>query len=301
MSQLEKLLELKKRLGAVILVHNYQNPELYPIADFIGDSLDLAQNAQKTKARVIIFCGVRFMAETAKILNPEARVFLVAKDAGCPLADMVSAEALRAAKVKYQPDIVVAYVNTTAEVKAEAQLCVTSANAVKVISQLPENYKILFVPDKNLAEYVKVKTGRTIIGWPGYCYVHAKFFQVAHIYAARKRYPNAKIIVHPECPSEVLAASDFVASTSGMVKLAQLFPELVLGTEAGMCERIKFSYPQVVSYPLAQEAVCTDMKKTSLAQLAYVLENLPQDHEISLPEEVRVRAEEALKKMLEFS
>ncbi|MEO0131386.1 MAG: quinolinate synthase NadA [candidate division WOR-3 bacterium] len=297
----EKILKLKKSLKAVILVHNYQNPELYAVADFVGDSLDLAQNAQKTQAPIIIFCGVRFMAETAKILNPQARVFLVAKDAGCPLADTISAPALRQAKEQYQPDLVVAYVNTTAEVKAEAHLCVTSANAVKVISKLPEHYKILFVPDKHLAQYVKIKTGRKIIEWPGYCYVHAEYFQASHVYRARIQYPDAKIIVHPECTPEVVAAADFVASTSGMVKLAQLFPQVVLGTEAGMCTRIKFSLPHIGCYPLAAQAICQDMKKTTLERLAWVLESLPLDHEIIVPEEVRTRAEKTLTKMLEYS
>ena len=304
---------LKSAVGAVILVHNYQVPDIYDVADFIGDSLELANQARTSDTRLIVFCGVRFMAETAKLVNPEARVVLAAPNAGCQMADMIAAEALRARKAELGDVTTVAYVNTTADVKAESDVCCTSANAVEVTRSLPPDKRILFVPDRHLAAYVARETRRPlldsrcvtpdsrpspagIIPWEGFCYVHASF-QAADVERARKEHPDAFILVHPECPLEVIDAADAAASTSGMVRLAREHGEVALGTEAGMCDRIRRDLTQVKCWPLRRTALCRNMKLTRLEDVRAALKGgVP---EITIPEAIAARARRALDRMME--
>jgi quinolinate synthase len=313
-----EICNLKSALGAVVLAHNYQPPDIYDVADFIGDSLELARQARTAGARLIVFCGVRFMAETAKLVNPDAHVILAAPDAGCRMADMITAEALRLRKRELGAVTTVAYVNTPADVKAESDICCTSANAVKVVKSLPHDKRILFVPDRHLATYVARETGRPlldspppvrnsqpatrnsqlasgVIPWEGFCYVHASF-RAADVARARKEHPDAFIVVHPECPLAVIDAADEVASTSGMVRLAQEHHAIVLGTEAGMCNRIRRDRPDTKCWPLRRTALCRNMKLTRLENVLAALEgSVP---EIVVPEPIAARARLALDRMM---
>lgn len=291
-----RILELKQRKHALILVHNYQRPELYRVADFLGDSLDLSQRAQATSAELIIFCGVYFMAETAKILNPRARVLMPDPDAGCPMADMITAETLRNRRKELGDVVVVAYVNTPAEVKAEADICCTSANVVEVVRAVDPEKRVLLVPDRNLAYWAEAQTHREVIPWDGVCYVHDRF-RLDDVEAARAQHPGVELIAHPECRPEVLKAADYVASTSGMVRLASGRRAVILGTEAGMCNRLCRDYPAIECHPLFPDAICSDMKRNTLAKLLWALEF--EGYEVNLPDPVIERAGQTLRRMLE--
>ncbi len=295
----ERVLRGKKALNAVILGHNYQRGEIQDVSDFLGDSLGLSQEAAETRADVIVFCGVHFMAETAKVLSPRKRVLMPDLRAGCPMADFVTGDALRRLKAEHPDAAVVAYVNSTAEVKAESDICCTSSNAVAICESIPREQPIIFVPDRNLARYVVEKTGReNLIAWDGYCYVHDDMVLV-ELDAARKANPRAKVVIHPEARKDLLDQADFVTSTSGMVKLAADHDELIIGTERGLVDRLVDQYPGKKFIPLSGAAICGNMKLNTLAKLAWSLEH--ERHEVLLDEDIRVRAERSLRRMLELS
>ncbi len=294
---IDEINKLKKEKNAVILVHNYQRPEIYEVADYIGDSYGLSIEASKTNAKMIIFCGVHFMAETAYILNPNKKVILPAIDAGCPMADMVTAEQLRDFKKKYPDAAVVSYMNTTAETKAESDVICTSSNAVKVVKSIP-NKRIIFVPDKNLASYVAMNTDKEIIPWNGFCYVHNKFSH-EELAKAKEVRKGAKVIAHPECPKEFRALADHICSTSGMVDYAKKSEakEFIIGTEVGMIEMLKRECPGKTFYAAPPGSTCVNMKKNNLNLVLQALKN--EGPVITVLEEIRVKAKKALDKMLE--
>lgn len=299
--QLQKeILKLKKEKKAVLLVHNYQRPEIQEIADFLGDSLDLSKKAKETDADIIVFAGVTFMAETAKILSPHKKVLTPEPAARCPMADMVNVEDLQELKKKHPDAAVVAYVNTNAEVKAVADVCVTSANAVKVVKSLDAK-KVIFVPDRNLANYVSIFVkDKEIIPWDGYCYVHDAFTE-EDVFKVKDEHPHAVVIAHPECREEVIMNSDYVESTQGMIKVAKLLsaPEYVFFTEEGLTERAVREMPDKKFFKPPRTAICQQMKKITLEKVYESL--LYERYEVVLEPEVIERARKALDKMLELS
>ncbi len=293
---IEKINKLKKQKNAVILAHVYQRPEIYKVADFIGDSYGLSKQATQTNADLIVFCGVDFMAESAYILNPTKTVLIPTKQANCPMAAMVDVEGLRELKAKHPDAAVVSYVNTTAEVKAESDICCTSANAVRVVNSLEEN-KVIFVPDSNLANYVMRNTDKQIIPWQGWCYVHKKF-SAEGIVKAKAKHVNAKVLVHPECVPEVVDLADEVFSTTGMINYVKTSPDntFIIGTEVGVVERLRQMFPEKTFYQAPPGGTCLQMKKTSLE---LVLESLEKEQfKVVVPENIRVRAQKALDRML---
>jgi quinolinate synthase len=295
---IEKILDLKKKKSAVILAHNYQLGEVQDIADFVGDSLDLSQRAAETDAGVIVFCGVRFMAETASILCPDKVVLLPDVSAGCLMADMITAEQLRAKKKEHPQAVVVCYVNSPAEVKAESDICCTSANAVKVVESLDAR-EILFVPDQYLGHYVSTKTGKKMILWPGFCPTHARITPEM-IKELKREYPQAKVVVHPECTPEVIGLADEALSTGGMCRYAQRdeVKEMIVGTELGIIHRLKKENPGKRFIPVSEQAICPDMKLITLEKVLRSLEEMSP--EVKVPEGIRLRAKAAVDKMLKI-
>src|SRR5215470_5387833 len=295
---IEEIRSLKTARNAVILAHNYQRPEIFQVADFVGDSLELARQATTVAADVIVFCGVHFMAETAKILNPSRRVILPDLRAGCSLADSVTADDLADRKAELRavyPDLaVVGYVNTTADVKAECDACCTSSNAVRVVEALPSQH-ILFVPDRNLAAHVQTQTSKSIIAWDGNCYVHQQITP-EQIAAVRAALPRVKILAHPECRQDVLSLADAVLSTSGMVRYAKESPEreFLVVTECGLSDRLLLEVPEKRFYKSCK--LCAYMKMITLEGTRDALRDMGPV--ITLPEDVRVRAARALETML---
>ena len=294
----KKITALKKKKNAVILAHNYQRPEIYDVADFIGDSLGLCLEAAKTKAEIIVFCGVNFMAESAVILNPGKTVLVPSFDAGCAMADMVEAKQLKEFKLLHPDAAVVTYVNSTAEVKALSDVCCTSSNAVKVVKSMPQK-KIIFVPDKNLAAYVATQVPeKEIIAWEGYCPVH-HFVDRDYLDEVRRLHPKAKIIAHPESKPEVLEAADYVSSTTGMIDCAKNDPskEFFILTECGMIERLHRALPEKKFYGLCN--LCFDMKKNTLAAVLKSLETMK--FPVRVDPTVAKRALKAFDKMFEIT
>lgn len=271
---MEEISRLKEDLGAVILAHNYQPGPVQDLADLVVDSLELSRAAARLDCQVILFCGVDFMAETAAILSPDKRVILPAAEAWCPMAHMIAAEDLRDLKSAYPEAAVVCYVNSTAETKAESDICCTSANGVEVVASLAEE-EVIFVPDRNLADYVSRWTEKKIIKWDGYCYVHDRFTP-EEVKAARLVHPGAEVLVHPDCRPDVIDLADSVCSTSGMGWRAKASgaDEFVIGTEVGMIYRLEKENPGKRFYPLSQGAICTNMKKTTPERVLQALRTL---------------------------
>lgn len=287
----------KKELDAVIIAHYYQQSEIQDIADFVGDSLQLARQAAKSKAKVIICCGVKFMAESAKILNPDKMVILPAANAGCPMADMIQAADIRKKREQYPQAVVVTYVNTSAGVKAESDICCTSSNAVKIIDSIPKNRLIIFAPDQNLGEWIKSQTGRDMILWDGCCPVHEQL-KATDIMEQKHMFPNAKVAVHPECKPEVTRLADAVRSTSGLLKYVQESEaeEFIIGTEEGFLHTLKTNCPNKKIHLAKDNFVCQDMKYINLEQLALSLEKL--DPLITVSADIQGRARRALERMI---
>lgn len=297
---IQEIQKLKKEKNAIIIAHNYQIPEIQEIADIVGDSLKLSQEAQKTKADIIVFCGVHFMAESAKILSPEKKVLLPVADAGCPMADMVNEEQLRTIKKEY-PDVpIVCYVNSSAAVKAESDICCTSSNALKVVKSI-EADQILFVPDKNLGSYIaKQVPEKDILLWEGFCITHHRI-KVKDIDDVKEHHPDALILVHPECPPEIVERADFVGSTSQIIHYAKESEnkKFVIGTEMGVLHQLRKDSPNKKFYLLSSGLTCYNMKKTSLKDVYEAL--LYEKNEIVVEEETRKKALGTLDRMLKLS
>ncbi len=318
----EEILKLKGQRRAIILSHNYQRDEVQEIADFVGDSLELSRTAATIDCDVIVFAGVTFMAESASILSPGKMVLTTEIDALCPMADMIRLDSprparkdfpgfdnppsfvfprdftLRDIKKKYPGVPVVAYVNTTADVKAESDICCTSANVVKVVDSLPDE-RVICIPDKNLSLWAARNTKKDVIAWDGFCHVHERV-RPEDVIKARAEYPKALLMAHPECRLEVLEMADHVTSTSGMLRFAKASPEkeFIVGTEIGLMYRLKKENPDKVFYPLREDMVCPEMKKTTLESLLRALKE--DTYLIKLPEKIRVPAKRALARMLEI-
>ncbi|MFA6666120.1 MAG: quinolinate synthase NadA [Armatimonadota bacterium] len=295
----ETIRKRAKERNAIILAHNYQIDEIQDVADFVGDSLELSRKAAETPAEVIVFCGVYFMAETAKILSPQKTVLIPDPKAGCPMADMITVDELRAFKAKYPGRPVVAYVNTSAAVKAEVDICCTSANAVHIVESVDSD-EILFVPDKCLASYVAKKTSKKIIPYPGFCPTHHRI-QPEQILKLKEQHPDAVVVAHPECTCEVVELADYVSSTSGMLRIVKENPacKFIVVTEMGILHRMKQENPGKQFYAPSEHAVCPNMKKITLEKLAWSLEDM--EHKVLLPADIIEKARASIERMIAVS
>jgi quinolinate synthase len=296
---IEKIEKLKQQHNAVILAHNYQPAEIQDLADFTGDSLGLSIKAAETEADIIVFCGVLFMAETAVILSPQKTVLLPDQHAGCPLADMITADQLRQLKHKHPDALVVCYVNSSAEVKAESDYCCTSANAVEVVNSLPGDKPIIFVPDQNLGQFVGESTGRELILWPGYCHVHVIITE-EDIKKAKEKHPDAIVMAHPECTGPVKAVSDQLLSTGQMLRFVanSEAKRFIIATEVGIIHTLKKQNPQSEFIPASENAVCPNMKKITLEKVLWSLEDL--QYKVTVPQDIRIKAKKAIDMMVEI-
>jgi len=297
----DRIAELKKIKNAVILAHTYQPGEVQDVADYVGDSYGLSVEASRVEADILIFCGVRFMGETAHILNPARKVILPAPSAGCPMADMIDAKGLSEMKAANPDKLVMCYVNSTAEIKALSDVCCTSSNALKIAQSLPKDKGIIFVPDRHLGTFIQEQTGRDMIFWDGCCPIHAQITP-AMVNEARKAHPNALILVHPETPRESRILCDHALSTGGMCDFvaASKENEFIIATELGLIHTLQKANPEKKFYPLSNKLVCPDMKAINLQLIVDVLEGKAGE-EVTLPEDIRVKARVSLDKMMELS
>ncbi len=295
---LEKIKQLKDAHNAVILAHNYQPAEIQDLADFCGDSLGLSIKAAQTDAQVIVFCGVQFKAETAAILSPQKTVLLPDKSAGCPLADMITAEQLNELKQQHTGASVVCYVNSSAEVKAESDYCCTSSNAVEVVNSIPKDRRIIFVPDQHLGQFVAEKAGRNLVLWPGYCHVHVIITE-HDIKNAKAKYPDAVVMAHPECTEPVKELADEILSTGQMLKFVgkSTAKRFIIATETGMIHPLKKQNPEAEFIPASDRAICPNMKKITLEKIVWSLEDM--QYKITVPQEVTIKAKKALDRMVD--
>lgn len=296
---IDEIRTLKAQRKAVILAHNYQAGEIQDLADFCGDSLGLSIEASKTNAEVIVFCGVRFMAETAKILSPGKMVLLPDRWAGCPMADMITADQLCGLKQKHPEALVVCYVNSSAEVKAESDYCCTSANAVALVQSLPRDRQIIFVPDQHLGRFVEKQTQRNLILWPGYCPTHVSISE-DDVRQAREQHPEAAVIAHPECTEPVKDLADALLSTGQMIRFVKNSPakQFIVVTEVGMIHALRKARPDAEFFPAGTRGVCPNMKKITLEKVLASLAGL--EFQVEVPEEIRHKAERALQRMVEI-
>ncbi|MDR4509300.1 MAG: quinolinate synthase NadA [Candidatus Brocadiaceae bacterium] len=299
-SLVDKIIALKKKRNAVILAHNYQRGEVQDIADFAGDSLGLSQQAANTKADIIVFCGVHFMAETASILCPDKMVLLPDEHAGCPMANMITLKQLKIKKSELPDAKVVCYVNSTAAIKAESDICCTSSNAMKIVSSIPKEQEILFIPDKSLGGYVSSQLNRPMILWEGYCPTHHRIL-AEHMRKMKEDHPNARLVVHPECTPDVIALANHVASTSGIAKYCRESDarEFVIGTEIGLLHRLRKENPEKQFYATSSLADCSNMKLINLEKVLWALEDL--DFQVKVPDDIAAKARIAIQKMLDLS
>jgi len=295
----QRIARLKDELKAIIVAHNYQRPEIQDIADFVGDSLELSRQCTEVDAQTIVFCGVRFMAETAAIINPGRTVLLPEGDAGCPLANTITADELKGWKQRYPKASVVCYVNSSAEVKAESYICCTSANGFKVVESVP-NDEIIFVPDQNLGHFISTQTKKRLILYPGFCYVHHRL-KPEQVKLAKQLHPEAQILVHPECRPEVIALADAALSTSQMLRYvkASSHRSFIIGTEEGLLHRLRLENPDKSFCLVTKCQICTDMKKTTLETLAQAMEL--RQNIVTVPEAIRIKAQHAVDRMLAIS
>lgn len=295
----EQILKLKQEKKAVILAHNYQAVEIQNIADYCGDSLQLSLLAAKTVAPLIVFCGVKFMAETAAILNPKSKVLLPAQDAGCPMADMITADQLRQFKSQHPGAAVVCYVNSSVEVKAESDICCTSSNAVKVLASLQPGQEALFVPDQNLGTWAAAHSKRKVTVWQGYCPVHHWHMTALQAIELKKANPGFTLLAHPECQWDLVKHADFVMSTSGMMDYAAQHDKLIIATEMGMVEALQARYPDKQIIGLSTSAICQNMKKTTLNHVLDALKY--EQYEVKVEAGIAAKALVCLNRMLALS
>ena len=297
---IEKIRQLKKSRNAVLIAHNYELGEIQDVADFVGDCLEMIQQAAKTKAEVIVCCGVQFLAETMAILRPDTTVLLPDENADCPMANMITVSRLKELKKEHPGAITVCYIKTPAAVKAEADVLVATENAVRIIEKLPADKEILFVPDQYMGDYVISQTGRDMILYPGYCNTHLRI-QPRDIHRLKSQYPDAKVLIHPECRPEVVALADAVLSTSGILKYVResRATDFIIGTEVGILHRLRKENPGKIFFAPSEDSVCHRMKMIRLETLLWTLENMT--YPITVPDRIAKKVKPKIEKMLEAS